>query len=162
MSSNILMEVVDVYFRKDIYWKNNESIITSLFSEFAEPANWDGEDFESVEAVIIYTKEYIAELMLNNCFRPIIRDDAVIVMEGKTVIEAYYGFTPVFKQLESTKEITIEKRTKENLIGKAPIDPFNTACYPHPDDFYNDYGDYFSDYEDAKKYWESHQENAEF
>ena len=147
---------IDVCFRLDRFWGECESRITSLLSEFAEPATWDEEGFNSAEEIIRYSKDYIAELMGSNCFSPIIRDDSVIVMDGpREVLEIYYGFTPVCRQFDGIVEVCIEKKTKESLLGRVPFDPFNAASYPNPKKFYEDYEYGFEDYEDAREYWES-------
>ncbi len=35
-------------------------------------------------------------------------------------------------------------------------DPYHVEDYVHPDDFYYEYWDDFSDYEEAEEYWEEH------
>lgn len=84
------MKYHDVCFRLIHIRQNSEEIISSLLTEFAEPADWGAEEFESSEDVINYAKQYIADLMACNCFDPIIRDDAVLVMNCGEVLETSY------------------------------------------------------------------------
>ncbi len=110
------MKYFDVCFRVERFYGKYESAISSLLSEFAMPATWDGEGFDFAEDIIEDTKEYIAELMACNCFYPLVREDAVIVMDREKVLEIYYGFTPISKDFYEIENIMIKERSKELLL----------------------------------------------
>lgn len=101
----------DVCFKK--YGQND---VLSLLSEFSRPANWNDNGYNSATEIIDEVKEYIAELYRCNCFHAIIREDAIITMDGNDVLDVYYGFTPIEEEYTRSSEVFIDEKTLTSLL----------------------------------------------